>query len=270
MKFRHCNCLLRPAITGAWLLGFGWHALANPTGMTVQSGAASAVVNGSRLTVTTSQSALLNWQSFNIAAGETTILNQPSACSVVINNIHDANASQIYGSLQANGLVVLMNRSGFYFGPNAFVQTGGLIVSTANCVPPQNSGGSWQFNGPPPLASIVNYGQIQVGNGGAAFLIADNVENHGAISAPGGTVGLVSGQTVLLSDQPDGRGLSLQVTLPKGSVNNYGTIVADGGIIAMNAKVVNQNGFVQANSVRDVNGTLELVASDQLNLGAGS
>src|SRR5208282_1321570 len=122
----------------------------------------------------------------------------------------------------------------------------------------------------PPLASIVNYGQIQVGNGGSAFLIADNVENHGDIEAPGGAVGLASGQTVLLSARPDGRGMSMQVTLPQGSVNNYGTIVADGGTIAMNAQVVNQNGFIQANSVSDQNGVIELVASDQLNLGANS
>src|SRR5208282_1705462 len=221
MKIRHFKSLLWRVFAGVWLLGFGWQALANPTGMTVQSGSASLSASGPRLTVTTSQSAFLNWQSFNIAAGETTIFNQPSVYSVVINNIHDANASQIYGSLQANGMVVLINASGFYFGPNSFIKTGGLIVSTANCLPPQNSGGSWVFNGPPPLASIVNYGQIQVGNGGSAFLIADNVENHGDIEAPGGAVGLASGQTVLLSARPDGRGMSMQVTLPKGSVNNY-------------------------------------------------
>ena len=213
---------------------------------------------------------MLNWQSFNIAAGETTIFNQPSASSVVVNRINDQNPSQIYGSLQANGMVVLMNASGFYFGPNSFVKTGGLIVSTANCLPPQNSGGSWEFNGPPPLASIVNYGQIKVGNGGSAFLIADKIENHGNIEAPGGTIGLASGQTVLLSERPDGRGMSMQVTLPRGSVDNEGRLIADGGTIAMNAKVVNQNGFIQANSVQNVNGTIELVASDQLNLGANS
>jgi filamentous hemagglutinin family protein len=244
---------------------------ANPTGMTVQSGSASPpAFNGSTLTVTTSQSAILNWKTFNIAAGETTLFNQPSAYSVVVNNIHDANASQIYGSLQANGMVVLLNSSGFYFGPDAFIKTGGLIVSTAHCIPPQNTGGAWQFNGPPPLKSIVNYGQIQIGNGGSAFLIADDVENHGDIEAPGGTVGLASGQTVLLSERPDGRGMSMEVTMPRRSVNNYGTIVADGGTIAMNAKVVNQNGFLQANSVRNVGGVIELVASDQLNLGANS
>ena len=270
MKIQRFNILFRLVVAGLLPFGCGRQAHANPTGMSVQSGSASAIVNGARLTVTTSQNATLNWQSFNIAADETTIFNQPSVSSIVVNNIHDANASQIYGSLQANGIVVLINASGFYFGPNSFVKTGGLVLSTANCLPPQNAGGSWQFNGPPPLASIVNYGQIQVGNGGSAFLIADNVENHGTISAPDGSVGLASGRTVLLSDRPDGRGMSMAVTLPQGSVNNYGTIVADGGTIAMNAKVVNQNGLLQANSVRDVNGTIELVASDQLNLGANS
>ena len=45
---------------------------ANPTGMTVVSGSASAQQSGSQLNVTTSQSALLNWNSFNIQQGETT------------------------------------------------------------------------------------------------------------------------------------------------------------------------------------------------------
>jgi filamentous hemagglutinin family protein len=245
-------------------------ALANPTGMTVASGTATASQNGSQLTITTSPIAFLNWQSFNIAAGETTLFNQPSISSVVVNRINDQNPSQIFGSLQANGIVVLMNSSGFYFGPNSYVKTGGLIVSTANCIPPQNTGGSWQFNGPPPLSSIINFGKIDVAPGGPAYLIAENVFNYGSINAPGGDVGLAAGQQVLLSQRPDGRGLSMQVNLPDGSVDNYGHITADAGTIAMNARTVNQNGFVQANSVRNVNGVIELVASDKLNLGANS
>jgi len=243
---------------------------ANPTGMTVQSGSATATGSGSQLTVSTSQNAFLNWQTFNIGSGETTVFNQPSSTSIVVNNIHDANASQIYGSLQANGLVVLMNRNGFYFGPDSFISTGGLIVSTANCVPPQNAGGNWEFNGPPPIASIVNYGRIDVGQNGSAFLIADRVENRGEISAPGGSIGLASGQTVLLSERPDGRGMSMEVTLPGGSVNNSGKLIADGGTIALNAKVVNQTGFIQANTVHDENGVIELVADSSLALGSSS
>src|ERR1700690_3682203 len=264
------NSAFRRMVTGILTLGVALNAPANPHGMTVQRGFATATVNGSQLTIATSQNAFLNWQSFNIAAGETTIFQQPSASSIVWNRINDANPSQIFGSLQANGVVVLLNSSGFYFGPNSFVSAAGLVVSTANCLPPQNSGGAWEFNGPPPLASIINYGQINIGGGGSAFLIANQVENHGTISAPGGTVGLAAGQTVLLSDRPDGRGMSMQVTLPRGSVDNEGRLIADGGTIAMRAQVVNQNGFIQANSVQNQNGVIELVASDQLTLGAGS
>ena len=244
--------------------------MANPTGMTVGSGTATASQSGPQLTITASQNAFLNWQTFNIAAGETTIFQQPSAQSVVWNRVNDPNPSQIFGSLQANGIVVLMNSSGFYFGPNSYVKTGGLIVSTANCVPPQNTGGAWEFNGPPPLSTIANFGKIDVAPGGPAYLIAQNVLNYGSINAPGGDVGLAAGQQVVLSARPDGRGLSMKVNLPDGSVDNYGHITADAGTIAMNARTVNQDGFIQANSVRNENGVIELVASDKLNLGADS
>lgn len=258
-------------VLGILISAWGANAFANPHGMTVVTGSATSHTSGSTLNINTSQNAVLNWQSFNIAAGESTIFNQPNSYSLVINNIHDANASQIFGNLQANGMVVLMNPSGFYFGPSAFIQTGGLIVSTATSfAPPQNGGGSWEFNGPPPMAGIINYGQIDVGPHGSAYLIANTVENNGVISAPGGSIGLVSGQTVMLSERPDGRGLSANVTLPQGSVDNSGKLIADAGTISMQAQVVNQNGLVQANSVVNDNGTIELVASDTLNLGANS
>jgi hypothetical protein len=123
---------------------------------------------------------------------------------------------------------------------------------------------------PPPTASIINYGQINVGNGGSAFLIAHDIENHGTISAPHGSIGLYAGKQVLVSERPDGRGLSAAVTLPEGSVDNSGRLIADAGTIAMHAQVVNQGGLVQANSVREVNGVVELVASDAINLGPNS
>src|ERR1039458_2191247 len=66
------------------------------------------------------------------------------------------------------------------------------------------------------------------------------------------------------------RGLSATVTLPEGSVDNSGRLIADAGTIAMHAQVVNQGGLVQANSVREINGVIELVASEAVNLGANS
>jgi filamentous hemagglutinin family protein len=244
---------------------------ANPGGLTVASGTASAVASGSRLNVTASSGAVLNWQSFNIGAGETTIFQQPSATSIVFNQINNQSPSQIWGNLQANGIVVLENQSGFYFGPSAVVRAPGFVATTAALTPQDfGIGAFWQFNGPPPQARIVNYGQINAGQAGSVFLIAENIENHGTITAPGGDIGLVAGQQVLISDRPDGKGLSAQVTLPSGSVDNTGRIIADAGTIALNAQVVNQNGLIQADSVLQQNGTIELVASDDLRLGANS
>lgn len=270
--FSSCHLLLGGAALAVGMQFVVNEAEANPTGMTVASGSATSHGSGNTLTVnTTTPGAVLNWQSFNIGPSETTTFQMPSPGSYVVNQIHDANPSQIYGHLNANGLVILLNQNGFYFGPNAFIATGGgLVVSTAHCAPPENTGGSWEFNGPPPLASIVNYGSIQTSPGKSIYLIADQVQNHGNIEAPGGSVGLVAGQTVMLTERPDGRGMSMNVTLPQGSVANDGSLKADAGTLALNAQVVNQDGVLQANAFREVNGQIELVASDTVNLGANS
>ncbi len=244
---------------------------ANPTGLTVTTGSATAQAIGSQLNISASQFAVLNWHSFNIQNGETTTFQQPNSSSIVFNVIGSANPSQIFGNLNANGTVILANANGFYFGPNSMIKVGGSFVATT-AAPPLNldANGPWQFTGTPPLASIVNYGSIQVGAGRSLFLIAENIENHGSLTAPSGKVELTGGDTVLVSESPDGRGLSASVQLPQGSVDNFGRITADAGTIALQAKVVNQNGVLQADSISDNHGQIELVASDQLNLGANS
>ena len=254
---------------------FGWRlcqqpVMANPTGGTVAQGGASFSTSGSQETVTTSGNAYINWQSFNIGVGETTTFVEPSSSSVVWNSIGGGSASQILGNLNANGYLILQNQAGFYVGGQASITAHGLIMTTASAAPNLSSGGAWDFDTPPPTAKIVNYGQISTVGGGSAFLIADDIENNGAISAPSGKIGLYAGEQVLVSTSPDGRGLSAQVTLPQGSVDNQGNLIADGGSIAAQAQTVNQNGLIQANSVQNVNGTIELVASDAVNLGANS
>ena len=67
------NFALRCAVTIPLVLFLATNAPANPTGLTVSSGAASVNQSGSQLTITASQNAFLNWNTFNIAAGETTV-----------------------------------------------------------------------------------------------------------------------------------------------------------------------------------------------------
>src|SRR5260221_5391374 len=241
-----------------------------PQNPSVAFGNASFNTQGSQLTINTSARAFINWVSFSIGTAASTVFVQPSSSSLVWNHINDSNPSQILGHLDANGLVVLQNSSGFYVGGQAAINTGGLVLTTSPTVPLDISGGSaWQFNAPPPTASIINYGQINSIGGGSVFLIAQGIENHGSITAPGGNIGLYAGKEVLVSERPDGRSLTAAVTLPQGSVDNSGRLIADGGSIALHAQVVNQGGLIQANSVLYKNGCIELLADYEGNLGAG-
>lgn len=249
----------------------GWKLSANPQGVTVVSGSASTQVNGSQLNVTVGENTFLNWSSFNIQQGETTTFIQPGVNSIVFNNIGGNSASQIFGTLNANGTVILANAYGFYFGPGSEIKVGGsFLATTAPLTPDFGAGAAWQFTGMPPLASIVNYGTVQVGQNKSLYLIAEKIDNHGTLSAPGGNIGLYAGKEVLVSERADGRGLSATVQMPSGSVDNAGNITANAGAIALQAQVVNQNGVIQADSIQNQNGVVELIASDAVNLGDNS
>ena len=244
---------------------------ANPTGLAVVTGSATAQANGSQLNLKVGPFAFLNWSSFNIQPGETTTFQQPSAGAIVINNIGGNSPSRIWGGLYANGTVILANANGFYFGPNSFIKVGGDFIATTAPLPPDTGGGAgWTFTGMPPLASIVNYGSVQTGSGRSLYLIAEQIENHGNLTSPGGDVRLYAGQEVLVSERPDGRGLSARLQVPAGAVDNTGRITADAGTISLQAQVVNQGGILQADSIQNHNGVIELIAGGALNLGANS
>jgi hypothetical protein len=131
-------------------------------------------------------------------------------------------------------------------------------------------GAAWTFTGPPVATPIVNYGHLQTAAGGSLFLIAKQIDNHGTIDTPGGTAALVDGQEVLVSQRADGLSLSVPVKLPAGSVNNQGQITADAGQILLQAQTVNNSGELQANSVRQNNGVIELCASQDIQLAGTS
>src|SRR5258706_15003784 len=94
-----CRASIAAAVAMIWLTVLP--ASANPKGGTVAQGTAAFNNSGSQLTVHTSDRAFINWQSFNIAPGQTTTFVQPSASSVVWNRINDPSPSQILGTLNA-------------------------------------------------------------------------------------------------------------------------------------------------------------------------
>jgi filamentous hemagglutinin family protein len=101
----------RPAGSRGCALFFGG-AGALPLNPTVVNGAASFSQAGSTLTVTNSNGAIINWQRFRIAAGETARFVQPSSTSSVLNQVLSNNPSALYGTLSSNGKVWLVNPCG--------------------------------------------------------------------------------------------------------------------------------------------------------------
>ncbi len=268
---------LDPRLLSRW--GCAWISLffslprvvANPSGLAIQTGSATTQASGKTLNITTSDRAVLTWDNFTIRPGETTRFQQPSVASIVWNQIRSGNPTEILGTLSANGRIVLANDKGFYFGKDALVTAAGFAAVTTASPPPGFSfGGDWTMNIEPPSARIVNEGVILAKDGGAIYLLANRIENRGEIRADRGEVRLESGREIHVSERSDGRGLTMTARLDSGLIDNQGRLVADAGEISLRAQVVNQSGTISANSVRNVNGVIEIVASAEVNLGERS
>ena len=114
-----------------------------------------------------------------------------------MNRVLSGSPSEIYGTLQSNGRIFLINPSGILVGPGGQVNTRAFIGSTLDA--PDKSflaGAGMRFSGSS-TAGIENKGNIQA-MGGDVFLFARTVENSGRIQATEGTVGLAAGSEVLL------------------------------------------------------------------------
>ena len=167
-------------------LGLAPAAQALPTGGHVAAGQASIATAGNTTTVTQESSrAILDWQSFNIGAGQTVTFRQPSTSSIALNRVTGSDASQIYGHLNANGQVFLVNPNGIYFAPGAQVDVGGIVASTLGLNGSDfMAGRPLHFRGAS-TAGVVNDGTVQAENGGYVAFIGRHVTNDGTIDAPG-------------------------------------------------------------------------------------
>jgi filamentous hemagglutinin family protein len=243
---------------GATGKSLGWDLLG--THSTITTGANSLVINQG------GNSAIFNWQSFNISAGNTVQFIQPSASSVALNRIFDPNVTTISGNLKANGQVYLINPNGILFGSGANVDVGGLIAATSNMNNSRVTSGLLSDPSPnhpvltsnlanldavsaadSPLASAGANPQIVVQSGaslyaagrdasgtvvsaGRVFLFAPTVENAGKITVDGGgQVILGAGSDVYLGSSTDVslRGLLVELT---GSSAAGVTVDASGNI----------------------------------------
>ena len=285
MLFRDFLIKSRPYVAGIFLYLFSLGVFANPVLQNISAGNVSIQQTTNQTIINqTSQKSILNWQSFNIGAGETTHFQQPVG-GVSLNRINSSSGvSQIYGRLTATGQIILVNPAGIFFGPNSYVNVGGLIVSTARISDKDFLNAYYHFT-KSGFGAIVNEGTIIAADHGLVALIGGAVSNTGMIEAKLGSIAIGAGNAFTISLA--GNDL-INFTVDSGvnklavdqngkqmhdGVSNTGKIIANGGQVLISAKdaagvldhVINLGGLVSAKSVYKHNG--EIVISGGSNAG---
>ncbi len=265
------------SLTYVWMLMYSTAVMANPNGAEIVHGHVSISANGSNLSIHQgSQTAIINWQDFSIDAGELTEFIQNNGDAAVLNRVISNNISAIQGSLKANGKVFLINQNGVVIGSSGSIDTQSFVASTLDV---SNSdflnhieqGQALTFSGDSSV-TIINLGQIHGEEN--VFLIAQNIENHGEISAGSskerGSVGLGAGSTVsLLSEGQDK--IRIDVAGDDVNIDQQGLIEATQIELraAHNnpyALAINHEGISRANSVVHKNGRIILMAEGTANV----
>ena len=266
--------LFRRSCLASILLSCLQTTYANPSLPQVVYGQVNFANQGKTLLVTNSPNAIINWQNFSIERGETTRFIQQNANSSVLNRILGQDPSRIFGSLQSNGRVFLINPNGILFGPNSQIDVNGLVASSLAISNQDFLAGKLKFSAGNGVAGKVNNaGSIRTPNGGQVYLIAPQVENSGVITSPNGEIMLAAGHTVQLVDSasPD---LHVVVSAPEHQAVNLGELVAQAGQIGIYGALIKQRGTVNANSANHAvlgeNGKVRFQATRDVLLEAGS
>ena len=250
---------------------------AAPQGGEIVGGAGSITSPSLNSTVInqTTQSMAINWQSFDVAKDERVEFVQPSATASVLNRIQGQSPSQIFGAIDANGKVFLINPHGILFGKTATVNVGSLVASGLSIDSDAFMKGDMQLSALNGTEGgvVINQGVIQAATGGSVTLVGSSVQNEGIIVARMGSINLGVGNTAVIDFDGDGlmrfevsgevQQKAQQVT---DAVSNSGTLSAEGGHVAITAhaardvftNVINNTGVIKATRIDKDGGSIRL------------
>ncbi|TDR27886.1 filamentous hemagglutinin N-terminal domain-containing protein [Hydromonas duriensis] len=198
---------------------------------------------GSTMTIQQlSNKASTNWQSFDIGASAHVNIEQPSNNSVLLNRVLGNSPSEVFGSLNANGHVILINPNGVLFGKDGSVNARSFTASTFSLSDEDFIYGRYRFQRNGSNGYIINNGKINAADGGYVALIGVVLNNNGQIVAPHGTVGMVTGDTVSIPMSSSGKitfDLS-PASINTSVVNSSGSLIkADDGQVYIKASSLN-------------------------------
>ena len=234
----------------------------------VVAGQATISQSGAQMSIQqASGRAVVDWGSFNVGSQASVNIQQPSSSSAILNRVLDANPSQIFGRINANGQVFLTNPSGIYFGQSANINVGALTATTHAIGNDDFMAGRLSFSRNGATGKIENHGSLNAGLGGYIALLAPEVRNSGVVVAQMGTVVLAAGEVYDL--QFDNGRLTNIRTEPAtiaALVENGHAVRAPGGLIILSAhaadklqgSVVRSSGELSASSLTERGGVIRL------------
>ncbi|WP_347988579.1 filamentous haemagglutinin family protein [Methylomonas sp. AM2-LC] len=267
------------------------------------SGNSDFTSDGTNMVITQhTHNAILNWQHYNVGANNTVQYKQPDGTSVSLNRIYDMNASSILGHITANGQVYLVNNNGFVFGNGAVVDASTFVASALNISSETIQNGlvaefndtttishlgSAALNGdldttknatattvnPNGFIRVDNGASIHVSANGQIILAAPTVTNAGKISGDShAQIILVASKDKVylqpVSATSPFAGLLVEVGTG-GKVTNQaaGDISVREGNVTLAGFAVNQSGRISSTTSVNVNGSVRLLARENLNNG---
>ncbi|MBS0615564.1 MAG: filamentous hemagglutinin N-terminal domain-containing protein [Verrucomicrobia bacterium] len=241
----------------------------------VAAGQADISRSDSSLTITTSDKAILNYESFNIEGRERVQFVQPSSSSTVLNRVVGKDPSSILGSLNANGKVFLVNPNGVYFGRTASVNVGSLVVSTLDIADSDflNDKFNFTLQKGSENASIINYGHLAVAPEGCILLMAPHIKNEGTLVARAGKVAYLSGEKISVDFVGDGlMSFTVEGKLEKALIEHLGSIQAPNGDVFLKMRtadrviqeVLNTDGVLEGVQIVQENGVIRIASESEI------
>lgn len=179
----------------------------------------------------TSDKLVANWASFEVGQFSRVTFNQPTVSSIALNRIAGTAPSQIFGQVQANGQLILVNPAGMVFGPSARVNAASVIASTLDITDANFNAGVLQFDRGTSTGAIDiqkqgdNQGIIMAENGNT-FVFAPTVTNSGTVRAQAGNVTIANGNRLTV-DATAGTATLNQVSGIAGLIQSTGVIRGD-------------------------------------------
>lgn len=199
-------------------------AQALPQLANISSGTAtvSNPVQGQLLVNQTTDKLIANWSSFNVGAQARVDFIQPDSSSIALNRIASTAPSEIFGQVNANGQLILVNPAGLVFGAQSQVNAASIIATTHNINDIRFNNNNLQFDSNGSQASVENQGQLTATHGNIV-LLANTIKNSGMIQSQRGNISLVNASRAVVNSN------DVTISLPSrvaGLIQNSGTLTA--------------------------------------------